>query len=931
MPEAAQRAQEAFPTLRPRAEGLAELGLDDYGPLLAAQYQGGRNKVFQKLGGRRTPELLDYLVARTQGDVHAQSRLRDLNPTLHQRVMGMEPLAGDIDELGATLKGKPQLLGMGVSPEQIRPGQKLPAEYVYHNTRGEQLREIEEAGFNAGAFSERPIDFGGDVWIAARKADLPNVQTHDYGGVQAFEPNFVSGYDAEGFPIEQALEPAKLFLVDKRGRVIRQLGTPSEEVSSGINPGAILGNPIARDATAGAIAGAASANLEGAAEGELPDRDTLLTRTLGGALVGAGGGAALRGAGNAPALGRALTTQTVDRAGQAGTALLDGYARRLGASAPEIQNIAEASWQELKQDKLRAAGQLKDSKGQVVKPISALTEPRAYLGEFFQQWRENILGTVKNVWQDKIYARFMNREFGPQPEFLDRIKVERDLNRRAGDSFAQQSNVAQEELAGWTGQRAAADIGSNIFAGEADRPTRLNRYQRMVNGAIMGVFNPSGMINPVGGVLSGATRGALQPAITAAAKEASASTQNAAREALFVTTFSTGVRASAEDFLGTLAKRGVDVSALEGRRFRPQELEAVAGRDAAQAWRTQVAALLTEAESKTKYVFGDYSDEGTSGLTKAVSKVFPFTSFYIKSALPAMQVAARHPGPALGIAEFRREDAERAKAEGRAGYQAGTVKVPGTDFRIDPVSLFSPLPTEPFAGDEPKGDRNIYQRAKDLAGKVGFQPNPLIQMGAYAVGADYQAPGPLSRAAGIEGALPGPYIESPAKTALDKAHEISTGLWRGNLAKGKKPGPNVVEREMATIVRDETGRPLSDPTNTALVAQSLDKGSDLYRRAEVNVRRRGGESGVLSLGAPLSVMRENATANANRLAKEQMPYTYEQIAARKELGDKRGVATMDAANARYKQERPDAAIYDKASAEDRKELLVAAFERANGG
>jgi len=99
-----------------------------------------------------------------------------------------------------------------------RPGTKLGPEYVYHNTKSESLAVIEREGFDAGAFSDRPIDFGGDVWIAARKSDLPNVQTHRVGTRTDFETSFEN---------MRPLGAEKLLLVDKDGRVIRSLDVGS--------------------------------------------------------------------------------------------------------------------------------------------------------------------------------------------------------------------------------------------------------------------------------------------------------------------------------------------------------------------------------------------------------------------------------------------------------------------------------------------------------------------------------------------------------------------------------------------------------------------------------------------------------------------------------------------------------------------------------
>jgi hypothetical protein len=197
-----------------------------------------------------------------------------------------------------------------------RPGQRLPADYVYHNTKASALADIEQGGLTAGAFSDRPIDFGGDVWVAVRKSDLPDLQTHDYGGVPAHEPNYVTGYDADGFPIERPIPPARLYLTDKQGRVIRPLG-PGADAPTGreallppaseAGDGSLLG--LARRATSPLMARAAetpgerafdvgAGTLGGVAGAASAPEDATWQERLGrgvaGASLGALGGANLR-------------------------------------------------------------------------------------------------------------------------------------------------------------------------------------------------------------------------------------------------------------------------------------------------------------------------------------------------------------------------------------------------------------------------------------------------------------------------------------------------------------------------------------------------------------------------------------------------------------------------------------------------------------
>ncbi len=121
--------------------------------------------------------------------------------------------------------------GNEVSGEQpnltYKKGDSLPDHFVYHNTRADALKDIEANGLTAGAFSDKPIKFSGDKYIAVDKSDLPDVQSHQYGDTISHETNFVTGYDKNGFPIESSLSPDKIYEVNSKGKVLRRLGTDS--------------------------------------------------------------------------------------------------------------------------------------------------------------------------------------------------------------------------------------------------------------------------------------------------------------------------------------------------------------------------------------------------------------------------------------------------------------------------------------------------------------------------------------------------------------------------------------------------------------------------------------------------------------------------------------------------------------------------------
>lgn len=84
------------------------------------------------------------------------------------------------------------------SPASMRPmpgagiNSSAKKQWWYHNTTKEAWERIQLEGLDAGSFSERPIDFGGDVWIKVRESDIPIHDSlpsqHQYGDVVALEP-----------------------------------------------------------------------------------------------------------------------------------------------------------------------------------------------------------------------------------------------------------------------------------------------------------------------------------------------------------------------------------------------------------------------------------------------------------------------------------------------------------------------------------------------------------------------------------------------------------------------------------------------------------------------------------------------------------------------------------------------------------------------
>lgn len=148
---------------------------------------------------------------------------------------------GNVQLVGMTYEG---MTGREyVAPQGVaRKGGKLGAEWVYHNARRADLPQIMADGLNAGSFAAKPIDFGRDIWIAARIEDLPPCATHPYGDVLAYEPTWEvqphePGYVA-GEVTCRSVPIDKLIAVDRRGRVIGPLHKIAEDVTQRLAPAA---------------------------------------------------------------------------------------------------------------------------------------------------------------------------------------------------------------------------------------------------------------------------------------------------------------------------------------------------------------------------------------------------------------------------------------------------------------------------------------------------------------------------------------------------------------------------------------------------------------------------------------------------------------------------------------------------------------------
>jgi hypothetical protein len=311
--------------------------------------------------------------------------------------------------------------------------------------------------------------------------------------------------------------------------------------------------------------------------------------------------------------------------------------------------------------------------------------------------------------------------------------------------------------------------------------------------------------------------------------------------------------------------------------FSPDEVLRLTGDKAlADEWASRVDGAISRGESRAKDVFGDFSNEKwwERGLGMAV----PFSSWGLRAYPRTIGMLAEHPGITYALLAWVKRDAERAKEEGRPGYQVGNVtlnkdtpvlgKLLGGltagkegDLRVNLLGALTPFSGEAFSTDDEEVDpesspmAQIYQRGKGALGKTGFSFNPFIVGMAYALNWDYLRPGALSRTSGIEQSMPGPEVPSFMQGPLDFVRERNGG----NISQ-----VTPAERRLGQNVYDETGYALNSPQNQEIAATSNIPGDPRMAQAEADAGQMGLAKNLVSLVSPISMTAETDTAKYAR-------------------------------------------------------------------
>jgi hypothetical protein len=417
-----------------------------------------------------------------------------------------------------------------------------------------------------------------------------------------------------------------------------------------------------------------------------------------------------------------------------------------------------------------------------------------------------------------------------------------------------------------------------------------------------------------------------------------------ARVAAFDDAFLPLLENSAKDFLGRAEAEGLDVSPLRGMAmtdvtdkaggvlasegfFSPEKVREVLGDRYAAEWQATVDYAFQKGFERSKEVMGNYQLDGALGnAEKMVRKFVPFMSWAWRAFPRAGKYALQHPAVTIGLLHLLAVDRQMAQAEGRPGYQVGTIGInKDTPFvgllastftpeqeatvRLNPLALFSPLGGGALSlgMDDGNPPENVYQQATKALDVVGGSFNPLIQTAAYVTGADYKAPGNASRYSPIDqylgnatGVAEVPTIQGPLRGAR-KA--VTSVLPAGTQADNYDP----VEAKAKELVYEETGQPLEALGPNSQYAKEIATKTGIYKRAEADYLKGGAIRASVNAASPASLTATTTTTEARRAAGDP-PFSYNDLQAAKDQGLVQVVKLMQAANDQFYAANPAAAV-----------------------
>jgi hypothetical protein len=567
--------------------------------------------------------------------------------------------------------------------------------------------------------------------------------------------------------------------------------------------------------------------------------------------------------------------------------------------------------------------------------------PGEFVGDFIRFVRDQVVVTPKNQILDKQHTRFMVGEYAPEGSDIGGTFAQIAADKRA-DRAAPVAAKVGTFLDSVMGPEASAryqqglDLGEGLVgsldeAGQAlGTPRReLPAMQRRIFGVLTAALRTRGPVSAAS-IPVGAVRGELAPLINEFFRTVNRFPQRIGREALFYLTAKGNALEASGQLLDRMAAEGVDVAPLTGRLFSPVDVAAVAGPEWANAWGSALATTLGAAEAETKRVLGSFAEKTALENIPGIGKVFWLMGWSQRMLPVYAQVAARHPGVAMAVGGATLEQARHLKEEGLPPWAAG-----GIDTPLGRVNLLSPMPfSGELAGEalsalgegDPGEAKTPYQTAEGVAGGLGLPVNPVVGTAAYVAGLTPKRPGDFDRYAGPLNALPGPTLGIDYGALVDKARKIVTGVAAGDLAAGKNAPASETDKEWNRLVAERTGLVASDPRNIGAIIDVQTRETDpdtlaarWYREAEQNVKARQGKQGVVSAVSPLTISRIDPLQRAAAIGRQDQPYSYQQISAAYDSGNRKAAALMQQLNSASKA--PDQRVYDAASEAQRAGLV----------
>lgn len=565
-------------------------------------------------------------------------------------------------------------------------------------------------------------------------------------------------------------------------------------------------------------------------------------------------------------------------------------------------------------------------------------------GEVASVWKGALVQTPRNIFMDEAYSRLVAANEGISRRFINNTEkwivarlLEGEKNPMilfgsVSDDLVRTgvTDVLDPKKAPKFVERA----GGNPLEIETEIAQSLNAFQMMVAETGLSLANPLRTGTSLAALPYIMARGYLAPMRHEVFRIVNSVTHLATRSEAFRQGFEPYIKNSADRLLAAARAEGKDVGELANEKglFSPERVRGILGDRYATEWERMRDEAVEAGFSRAKQVYGDFANR--RGLERGIDKVAPFMSWawraYPRTAMMVMQ----HPAVQVAAYHMYRSGIDQAERGEIANWQIGTIPVSaetpfigalvnaltpeqeGSEMRLNPLSLVNPLGGEAVglaAGVNEGGEKNLYQNIEAIMGAAGMSPNPLIQAGAYGLGWDYRKPGPLSRYSNIDQSFD---ERTGVEAEIPSLAHGPLGALREKVT-GKKDYYDPVESKAEELVFDRTGLPISDERNKQYAIQVAKK-EGIYQEAERALDIGNSRRAAIGAFTPVSISVQTEEAKKARIAKKDIPYTYDEIKAIRELHPVLA-DIIEQDNQDYKKQNPAAAMGERGRV-DKKDL-----------